>query len=105
MIDTLQEQHQLIPSHLVKTGLVLPLEHLAADTANLHSLVVYYVTAALPMEQLHQRAVAVEKYIHRTASRILTGTTNYPAKKLNPLTQIHRIAVDHKLIRFIQTKT
>ena len=103
-IDALKEQHQFIPSQTIESGLVRLPEHLAADTADLHPLVVYHVAAALPVKQLHQRAAAVEEHIHRTIRRLPSGRTGYAAKGLDSLAQVYRIAVDHELIRFIQTK-
>ena len=103
-VDTLKEQHQFIPSQTIKTRLVLPTEHLPADPPVLHPLVIYHIATALPVKQLHQRAAAVEENIHGTIRRLLTGRTDYTAKRLDSLTQTHRIAVDHKLICFIQTK-
>ena len=103
-VDTLQIQHQFVPSHTIETRLIRLPEHLAADTAYLHPLVVYHVTPALPVKQLHQRAAAVEENIHRTVRRLPSGRTGYAAEGLDSLTQVYGIAVDHKLIRFIQTK-
>ena len=57
-------EYQLIPSQTIESGIIQLPEHLATDTVYLHPLVVYHVTAALPVKQLHQRAAAVEEHIY-----------------------------------------
>ena len=103
-VDTLQEQHQFIPSQTIEPRLIRLPEHLAADTADLHPLVVYHLAAALPVKQFHQRAAPVEEHIHRTIRRLPSGRTGYAAERLDSLAQVYRMAIDHELIRFIQTK-
>ena len=68
-VDSFQKQHKLIPSQLIKPRRVRLAEHLAADTADLHALVIYNIAATLPVEKLHQRAAAVEEHVHAAVGR------------------------------------
>ena len=80
------------------------LEHLAADAADLHTLVEYHITATLPVEQLHQRAAAVEVDIDTAVRRLAPTNAGKAAQRLNSLAEVYTRAVDHKLVRFVQTK-
>jgi len=103
-VDTLHEKHQLVPSELIENGCLMLLEHLAADAPYLHTLVVYHIPAALPVEQLHQRAAAVEVDVHTAVGRLAPTNAGKAAQRLNSLAEIYTRAVDHELVRFVQTK-
>ena len=74
------------------------------DAAYLHTLVVYHIPATLPVEQLHQRAAAVEIHIDTAVGRLTAKTADKAAQRLNSLAQVYTRAVDHELVCFVQTK-
>ena len=80
------------------------LEHLAADAPHLHALVVYHIPAALPVKQLHQRAAAVEEYVNTPVGRLAPTDAGKAAQRLDSLAEVCACAVDHELVRFVQTK-
>lgn len=83
--DPLHQQDQFIPSHRAESN-ALTQEDSRVEASLLQPFVVHRVSAALPVQQLHQLAAAAHKHIHITVRRIrshaahLTENSSTPAR-------------------------